>query len=270
MCTRDSLCFVIAGCAAVTVAVAMFAGCAGTEPSSQESPPDLGVTITGVVLKDGEPLRGVVVGIVPTNYMYFVAGAEESRVATDQQGRFRFMNVPANRSYYVYGIMESCAAQGGAIESRQVAAGARGSAEDLGVLELRPGHYLSGRVVLSDGQPVPKGTPVRFLRTCACDRQIAHTEGDGCFSFRELPAEGCALCVDLPGYHASYKNGSFDLLNGLGLEGTMSGDIFYLNILLDPGDGDVGYPVQPSNDPDESEERRRRARSPLEGIRPPE
>ena len=57
----------------------------------------------------------------------------------------------------LYGLMSSLR-EHGAVGVREVRTGKSGSVAEVGDLEVRAGHKLSGRVVLADGKAVPAGT----------------------------------------------------------------------------------------------------------------
>ena len=65
-----------------------------------------GVTLTGQVLRDGKPLKGVSIGTTTKNRtcgVYFNCAA----VSTDSDGRFQLLNVPPDREFVVCATMKS-------------------------------------------------------------------------------------------------------------------------------------------------------------------
>jgi hypothetical protein len=182
---------------------------------------------------DGKPLPGVALGLVQKdrNVERFLG---ESTIATDAKGQFQFQNVGPDELYLVYGLMDNCRQQG-SIPIRQVRVGASGTVKDVGKLTIQRGYRLSGKLILADGNPVPDSTRVLLSREEAWDSQTAVVGPDGSFSFAGLPSEGFSLSANVRGYHASPKNRSYDALNGLGLVGTVKGDIEGLRFLLEPG-----------------------------------
>jgi hypothetical protein len=221
-----------------------------------------GVTVTGRVTKDGRPLADVRMGMVQVD-----RGVEgflgHFEFGTDSDGRFAFANVPPWQSWHVYGFMDSLK-EYGAIPYRVLETRAHGSTLDLGDIEVRPGYRLTGRLVLSDGKPVPPETRVLASRWEAWDSQTATVGPDGRFSFTGLPAEELRLSTNVRGYHASPKNASFDLLNRLGLLGTVKGDVDDLPLLLEPGPRpEIGVPRLSGEDRAEIQRRRD---GPLRGV----
>jgi protocatechuate 3,4-dioxygenase beta subunit len=221
-----------------------------------------GVTVTGAVKKDGKPVAGVALGLVQKNRR-----AErytgDLTIATDAKGNFRFSNVPPDEVYVVYGLMDSCRPYG-AIAVRTIGVGANGTTKYLGALEMRPGHRLTGQVVLADGKSVPAGTRVLLSREEAWDTQTVVAKVDGRFSFTGLPAERFTLHVRVPGYHISPKNRSSEFPIGIGLAGRVDRDIEGLRFLLEPGpDPRPDFGKLKQSDYQESERRRN---SPLRGA----
>lgn len=218
-----------------------------------------GVTVTGTVVKDGKKLAAVGVGLVQQ-----FRGADTSTssfvIATDEKGRFQFNNVPADEAYFIYGLMDSCR-QFGAIPVKPIKVGAAGTSQEAGTLTLEAGFRLSGRVILSDGKPLPAQTRIIIIRRKAWDSQIVTASKDGSFTFSGLPAEQYSLSlIRVPGYHISPKNTSYDLVNGR-LIGTVNRDISGVAFLLEPG------PALRLNYSQEiSRENTRRQQSPFGGI----
>jgi len=103
---------------------------------------DLGVTVMGSVQKDGKPLGGLELGIEQQN-----RSAEdylgERTIGTNSEGRFIFVNVPANDACYLYGLMASFKSNG-SLASRPVKTGAPETIVDVGMLTVGPGHRLAG------------------------------------------------------------------------------------------------------------------------------
>jgi protocatechuate 3,4-dioxygenase beta subunit len=222
----------------------------------------VGVTVSGRVLKDGKPLAGAALGLVQKD-RGVDAFFGEFRTGTDAEGKFAFRNVPPGDAFVLYGSMDGLRAHG-AIAVRDVRTGASKSGRNVGDLAVQPGHRLTGRVVLSDGQAVPAGTTVSLSREEAWDVQAAEVDKDGGFVLDGLPTERYSLAVRVKGYHVSPKNDSYDLLNRLGLIGVVRSDIKGLRLLLEAG------PLGPAPDPrkfdrKDFDEYRRRRESPLRG-----
>lgn len=213
---------------------------------------EAGVLLTGRLVRDGQPLAGAIMGAVTADRMagnFFRC----DELATDEDGRFSIPNLPADREYVLYAKMDSLGDRG-ALPPRLFASGKTGGAADLGELAVQPGHRVTGRVVLSDGQPVPTSTRVLLSREQAWDHAEALLEPDGQFTFRGVPTESVSLNVRIKGYKYSKRNRSLDWLNG-GLIGRVEKDIDGLTLLLEPGEwrynGEEGEPPDGDSQPRE-------------------
>jgi hypothetical protein len=195
----------------------------------------VGVTLTGRLVQGGKPLAGVAVGAAQKdrNAESFVG---DFQAGTDTRGVFQLRNVPPEEVLNLYGLM-SRLREHGAAGVREVRTGKSGSVSDVGDLEVKAGHKLSGRVVLADGKPVPPGTRVLLAREEAWDVQQAVVDKEGRFTLTGLPPELYSLSVNVKGYHLSPKNASTDLLNGFRLLGAVRQDIGGLRLLMEPGPG---------------------------------
>jgi peroxiredoxin/uncharacterized GH25 family protein len=192
-----------------------------------------GVSIQGRLMKNGKPLDGVEVGI---------AGAERSSeifvgnysVATDEEGRFAFVNLPARTAYYVYGIMKSLKDEG-ALAARLVRTQDDGSTLDTGDLKVEPGFTVSGFVHLTDGKEIPRKTRISLGREDAWDSQQMDLDSRGHFKFTGVPAESVHVSTRVSGYRLSARNASVDPLNTSSLIGRIHTNRTDLLIELEPG-----------------------------------
>lgn len=264
----------------------------------------VGVAVEGRLVKDGKPVPGVTLqlsatrdrtdkgrrapaGPFPPPDEFF-----QMKIATDKDGHFLFSYVPPDREYHLSAVMES-ARKHGVAPDQKVRVGASGTSKNLGELAVRPGHRLSGRLLLPDGKAPPAGARVvlglRYEETAFGDGQFAVTGADGKFTFTGLPAALYELTVRAPGYHVSPKNRSFDPLGSADgrLLGRVDRDTDGLRVLLEPGPAPP-RPEAPNTPPPDArktsreerrkyneeqrkrfEEYRRRRESPLQGV-PPE
>lgn len=192
-----------------------------------------GAQVLGRVFVGGRPTPGIVVGLAQADRgMGRFLGHQE--VATDADGRFLFANVAPDDAYYVYGIMSSLAGQG-SLAARELRVGADGTVLDAGALTVEPAHVLAGRVVLSDGKPIPRGTRLMVSREKAWDSQTATLDADGRFRMEGLPPEQVSVSVRVLGYRLSERNKTRDANNPYLLTGFVDEDIEGLTILLEPG-----------------------------------
>jgi hypothetical protein len=206
----------------------------------------VGVFVRGKVVKDGKPVPGITLQLSsirdgrrrgePSAPGPIRWDTMQTKIDTDKEGCFLFSNVPPDRDYLVFGVMDSCRKHG-VVPVRKVATGASGTGADLGELAMRPGLRLSGRLLLQDGKPPPAGARVvlglRFAEIAMGDGQLAITGADGKFTFTGLPDGIFTLSVRAPGYHLSPKNRSYAAVAEL--TGKVEHDIDGLRLLLEPG-----------------------------------
>lgn len=206
-----------------------------------------GAMVTGRLVKAGKPLKRISVGLVSVDRSENFTGNFE--VGTDAEGRFLFVNVPPYQQYYVYGLMERLRGLG-CTPVKRIRVGPDGETKEAGDLGVVPGLRLSGRVILSDGEPVSPITRLGIYRQEAWDSISIELDDEGRFEAANLPPESYSISVRIPGYTISVKNKSLDRLNGNSLIGTLEKDTSLL-ILLEPGDfksPDLRRGVPPTED----------------------
>ena len=192
-----------------------------------------GAALTGQVLWNSYPLTNVSIGVVGVDRSMgnftgdFVYG-------TDENGRFLFLNLPPDRDYALYGLMDSLHPFG-ALPARTIHVGKDGSVTDVGTLRVMPGHRLAGQVKLSDDQAIPAHTHLFIGRDLAWDTSTDIVlPPDGRFDLTNVPAETISIDTRVNGYHYSVRNVSLDRLNP-GLKGRLDSDKTNLIVLLEPG-----------------------------------
>jgi len=213
-----------------------------------------GVTVTGKILREGRPLKDVLVGLVTTERTCGVC-LHDFEAVTDANGYFMLLNVTPENEYYLFAKMESLG-DNGALPVKTIKAGVNGSSVKLGDLPLRAGSRLAGRVALSDGKPVPPNTRLFLGRDEAWDHTEVALDPDGRFAFEGVPNESVSIGVSIKGYTFSKRNPSLDWLNG-SIIGRVEKDVTDLTLLMDPGnqrffrDEDIPSDVerQPRNKP---------------------
>jgi beta-lactamase regulating signal transducer with metallopeptidase domain len=194
-----------------------------------------GASLKGRVLRDGQPVANISVsttsverrrGEYPGNF----------EVGTDAEGRFVFVNMPPQVHYDVCGRASTLETYG-STPVTEAATGADGSTTDMGDLNLsvKPAHRISGRVVLSDGQPLPPKTRLVAASRESSDSKIIELDKDGHFDTAGIPPGKVVLRVQVPGYRLSMKNASLDQLNPGGLVGRVDHDITNLVVLMEKG-----------------------------------
>jgi protocatechuate 3,4-dioxygenase beta subunit len=191
-----------------------------------------GATVTGRLLDHGRPVRNITAGIVSVDRSENFTGNFEA--ATDNEGRFSFSNIPPYQQYFVYTTMDSTK-ELGCLPVKRVRVAADGTTKDVGDLSIEQSFGLTGRVVLSDGKPLPPHSRIQVSRQDAWDFQSVEVASDGKFLATGLPPEGYSVSLRVPGYTVSTKNGSLDRLNGDSLVGLIEQNTD-LVLLLDPGE----------------------------------
>lgn len=202
-----------------------------------------GVTVQGKVVKGTKPVAGGTLRLTQNTRTDVEPRRDRSMIEltfeidTDEQGNFRFLNVPPEEEYGLIGVMDGFRTHG-ALKVRPVVVKENRTTCDVGTLLAQNGSVLSGLLALSDGKAVPAGTKVFLTRRAelAYDCQITTVEADGRFVFRGVPDEQCQLTATIKGYSVSHANFSCDRYHGRGLWGRVDRDITDLRFLFDPGE----------------------------------
>jgi outer membrane usher protein FimD/PapC len=187
----------------------------------------------GQLVKGGEPVAGVTVGLVQEDRSA-VRFTREFTIGTDEDGRFVIPAVTPDDAYFLYGKMEFLR-DIGAVSARRVRVGKTETTLDVGTIEIEGGHRLTGRLVTAEGEPLAAGLRVLVSREDAWDTQVAEVADDGSFSVAGLPAERYAVVVRGRGVLASTANYSCDPNNPGSLVGRIDGDLTGLRIRVDFG-----------------------------------
>ena len=194
---------------------------------------NIGGSVTGRVLLDGKPLKGVAMGMVSVSRsMGEFTGDFE--FGTREDGGFQFVNLPPNTDYFLYGKAASLK-EHGAISTRRIRVNGDGSTTDAGELAVKSGLRLAGRVVLSDGSEIPQHTRVTVGWRDAWDVVFTDLDDAGRFEFRNLPPGSLSVSTRLAGYRFSAKNASLETLNPYSLRGRLDADKTDLAVLLELG-----------------------------------
>ena len=168
-----------------------------------------GAVVQGRVLKGGEPVPGISVGLVQSNR---AAGQFVGvyRTATNGDGRFTFLNVHPDDDYVIYTTMGDAAHFGGIFLPEHISVGADGTTKDVGDCTLTLAvHRLSGRIILTDGKEVPANTRLLLSREEAWDSQSIVVAADGSFAFAGVPEEPVTINARIPGYRLASKRNHF-------------------------------------------------------------
>jgi hypothetical protein len=165
-----------------------------------------GAIVRGRLVADGNPVSDAEVGLIATERGGYgpdlnIIGNpyEEMKVGTQKDGTFAITNVPSPVDWYVYGKMESLAGRG-ATDLVKCATTGDKKTVDLGDVQVTRGHRLEGRVILSDGKPIPAGMEIVITSKRAWDSQTTSLSSDGRFRFADLSAGAFSITPSVKGY----------------------------------------------------------------------
>ena len=153
-----------------------------------------GVEVAGRVSSAGKPVGGVTIGLKYVDVMSNPYPPKQIETQSDDTGHFRFVRVLPEQGFWVYAKLGSLP-DGGAIVPIRIQTTADGSTLDVGELHVEKGRTLAGRLVCSDGKPVPDdlvldaGNPY-----VAVDLEQKPGPG-GRFQFKGLPSGPVELSV---------------------------------------------------------------------------
>jgi hypothetical protein len=193
-----------------------------------------GATVSGRLLLDGKPLGNVEIGLIQEDRRVPRCTGERT-IGTSADGRFQLSNIGPPGIWHLYAHMTSLGNRG-ATHYKAVEVEGDGTSADAGDLIVGPAYTLSGRIVLSDGKPVPSGTRVHIGLEDTWDSQIVMADEKGRFTAIGIPAEDVTVGVIVKGYRLTKSNLSLNLLNMTFLEGKVDQNISNLAVLLEPGE----------------------------------
>ncbi|BDI33605.1 hypothetical protein CCAX7_56560 [Capsulimonas corticalis] len=168
------------------------------EGTNEKLPLSLGAAIVGKLMRNGKPVANAALGLVQVDKEVerFLGPATAT---TDIHGAFQFSNVAPNQKYWIYGLMGHDGGAG-SLAIQQLSVGADGSIVDLKDLKLAESQTVHGRVLLSDGQPIPNGIQIAVYRNDAWDDIHIDIRPDGSFDLEDAPSESFNLTTGIPGY----------------------------------------------------------------------
>ncbi len=195
--------------------------------------------MTGRVVRNGKPLAGVVIGLKHVNHDLDTGPRDLSEATTDVKGYFRLTHILAEAEFWAYARLGSVPGNG-AVSPQRIETSEDGTTTDIGELHAGQGRILAGRVVCSDGNPVPSGLMIRITCQNVEGGGFLKLDQSGQFEFKALPAGPISIAVDPcqpvpPAYRVSAKNKCRNPMIGECLEGQLEHDITDLTILLEPG-----------------------------------
>lgn len=171
-----------------------------------------GATIKGRLVRDGKPVANAEIGLA-THSRISGTVLPEMRIGTNADGTFSLTNVPAGRIYYLYGKMESLAPRGGAADLIECETKDDGQVVNVGDIQVMAAYTLRGRVVLSDGKPIPPEMHVNLSADRAWDSQSVVMDSEGRFEFKGLASGVYTLMPSMRKYMLADQYGQEVLVN---------------------------------------------------------
>jgi hypothetical protein len=191
-----------------------------------------GATVRGRLMENGKPVANAEVGLI-SHSRRSGASYPEIRIGTQEDGTFAITNVPAGRVWLVYPKMDSLSARGLGAGAVDCETKDNGQEVSVGDIPVTAAHKLSGKVVLTDGKPIPEGMRMTLGADRAWDSQTVTLAPDGGFSFAGLPTGVYSLGPSVKGY---------ELAEGVDVEALVNRDIDALTIGLRPSAPRAGQP----------------------------
>ena len=192
-----------------------------------------GTSVTGRIVKDGQPLAGIKLDLVQQdrNSETFL---DVVSAWTDDTGRFTFPHVHPDLRYDVTPTTKTLAGRGW-VDAMPVQATSDDTTVDLGDIALQPGQSVSGKLVASSGSPDWSDAKLTIGRGDTWDDVVdIPVDKDGRFQIKSVGGL-CNLMVKLGRFHLSKDNVSAEPFRAEFLEGLINQDISDLQIQVDPG-----------------------------------
>ncbi|HYK02015.1 MAG TPA: carboxypeptidase-like regulatory domain-containing protein [Thermoanaerobaculia bacterium] len=184
-----------------------------------------GATISGRVLRDGQPAAGI-----PVKFQQQSRAAANFlgrfEIATNDDGLFVMTNLGPNETYVV-----SAAVDGGVVEPKIVKTGADETSADAGVLPVERGRRIAGTIVPPEGMPTPPKTQVLLVWSQTGTSATTEAAPDGRFVFEAVQDGSATLYAPLRGLTVSPRSAWFDL-NEEAIIIPGEGDCLDLRVLL--------------------------------------
>jgi hypothetical protein len=203
-----------------------------TGPERQTVMASEGAVVRGRLVDNGKPVAGAEIGLNPregwigrANFVISGSPYEEIRIGTQEDGTFTITNVPTPEEWYVYGKMESIASRGGT-DSTACATTRDHEEVNVGDIQIKRGYRVQGKVVLSDGKPVPEAMRLIIYSEHNRDNAIAPVSAGGRFEVAGLAPGKYSLFPSLRGYKLRGDSPQVEM--------SIDGDVDNLIITLDP------------------------------------
>ncbi len=123
----------------------------------------------------------------------------DMRVGTDDDGSFAFTNVPARGIWGIYPTVESLKERNLTASPRWCETAADQEVINLGKLRLRPGYFVTGKIIMPDKKEIPSGMHVSINSDWDAN-QLTGIAPNGTFEFSTLAPGIYSLDVGITGY----------------------------------------------------------------------
>jgi len=211
-----------------------------------------GCMVRGRLLRDGEPVVGMQVGVSGKERESSVFAGHYA-VTTGADGRFEFKHLRPATAWWLFGKMSSLQKLG-ALKPRIVTTLQDGTEVDAGDLELVAGIRLAGKVRTRNGEALPEGLKVTLSLDQVWDSQAVTVDKDGRFAFEGVPPGLVELNLSQNNWRLSSLNRSLDDWNSWQLVGLLEQDKTDLELVIESGKyafnyrGNLGNGQLPPND----------------------
>lgn len=116
-------------------------------------------------------------------------------IGTNKDGKFSLPNLPAQKEFWILARMDGLTGKGVATKRTKILTGADGTTSAPVPLVAAPAVMVTGRVVLSDGKPIPPGTRLMLGRCETWDILQYPLAKDGKFTFANAPSDDLTLSI---------------------------------------------------------------------------
>ena len=165
-----------------------------------------GATIRGVLTANGKPVGNAEVGLIAKDRGGFMRKLtitgfpyEEQRVGTAPDGSFLITNVPEPVTWLLYAKMDSMP-KGEGTQPVEVRTDQDKQYLDKISLAAGPAHTITGRITLSDGDPIPEGMRLTLSSENIWDSQTVTLNRDGAFNIQSVPNGEFCIRPSVRGY----------------------------------------------------------------------
>jgi uncharacterized GH25 family protein len=191
-----------------------------------------GTSVTGRLVKDGQPLAGVEMSIAQSDRNsercvgFFSTG-------TDAEGKFKFDHLPASDQYQIIAAMQSLGDRG-ATSPVTIKSNADETPADAGDLTVEPAFTVSGEIILPPGKKIPPNASAFLSIEDSADSTSAKIAPDGKFKFTGVRRGTVQIWISAKGLAFSPENTSY-FSNYHSMVGRVDGDTT-LRIKLEEAD----------------------------------